>query len=228
MLTNPGADAPEPPPVLVRAFLDASQDALAFLAGQPGFRSAVTVEQASENGIVAADPAAVTGPFWVRRTFSTSRLTGVVTYGERELEINLLVGLVRPLRSTVGPYALWEWAAALDVPILAADESIVSWCSTESRVRAAVAALGAAFKETAPRIAAAGRDVAVRIEAARAQRRAAEQAKHAQWKHDTASARAAEAFRAGDYRKVVSLLAPLEGSLSPAEQKKLVLARKRL
>ena len=228
MVTKPGAEAPEPPPVLVRAFLDASDGALAFLAAQPGFRSAVMVEEAGDDGFVAVDPAAVTGPFWVRRTFSTSRLTGAVTYGERELEVNLLVGPVRPPRSTVGPYGLWEWAAALGTSIPAAGESSVSWCMTESRVRSAVAALGAAFREIAPRVAAAGREVVDRIETTRAQRRAAEKAEHAQWEHDTASARAAEAFRAGDYIKVVSLLAPIEGRLSPAEQKKLAIARKRV
>ena len=227
MVTDSGTQPPEPPPTLVRAFLDASRDALDFLARQPDFHSAVTVERASNSGIVAVAPDAVTGLFWVRRTFSTSRLTGAITYGERELEINLLVGLL-PLRRGAEVYGLWEWLAALGASPLPEGEANGSWCATSDRVRAAVAAHGEAFRNIAPRIAAAGSDVVQRIETARDQRRAAEKAEHARWEHENAAARAADAFRAGDYRRVVSLLAPLEASLTPAEKKKLALARKHL
>jgi hypothetical protein len=238
MVPDSGAQSPEPPPVLVRAFLDASRDALDFLAGQPDFHSAVTVERATDNGIVAVAPDAVGGVFWARRTFSTSRLTGVLTYGERELEINLVVGLLPTKRGLIagllpttrgaGPYGLWEWEAALGTSQLPDGESNPSWCATSDRVRAAVIAMGRAFRDIAPRIAAAGADVVRRIETARTQRWAAEKVEHARWEHQNAAARAADAFRAGDYRRVVSLLAPLEASLTPAEQKKLALARKRL
>ena len=238
MVTYSRAHPPEPPPVLVRAFLDASRDALDFLAGPPDFRSAVTVEQASSDATVAVEPDAVTGLFWARRTFSTSRLTGAFTYGERELEINLIVGLVPPKQSLIvgllsakrgaGPYGLWEWLAALGASPLPEDDSNASWCATPDRVRAAVAAHGEAFRNIAPRIAAAGSDVVQRIEAARDQRLAAEKGEHARWEHEKAAAHAADAFRAGDYRRVVSLLAPIEGSLTPAERKKLALARKHL
>ena len=227
MVTESVAQPPEPPPVLVRAFLDASRDALAFLGGQPDFRSAVTVERASHDAIIAVDPDAVTGLFWARRTFSTSRLTGVFTYGERELEINLIVGLL-PSRRGAETYGLWEWLAALGAPPLPEDDSNPSWCATAVRVRKAVAAFGDAFRNLAPRIAAAGPDVVQRIETARTQRRAAEKAEHRQWEHQNAAARAAEAFRARDYRRVVSLLAPIEASLTPAERMKLALARKHL
>jgi hypothetical protein len=228
MVTDSRGQAPEPPPDLVSAFLDASADALNFLAGQPDFRSAVIVEQATNDGIVAVAPDAVTGPFWARRTFSTSRLTGAVTFGERELEVNLLVGLLPTTRGAAGPYGLWEWVAALGPANLPENDSGSSWCATTGRVRSAVAALGATFRNIAPRIAAAGPEVVRRIEAARTQRWAAEKAEHAQWAHQSAAASAAEAFRVRDYRRVVSLLAPLEASLTPAERKKLELARKYL
>jgi hypothetical protein len=233
MVTDSGGQAPEPPPALVRAFLDASRDALNFLVGQPGFQSAVTVERASNDAIVPVAPDAVTGPFWARRTFLASRLTGAFTYGDRELGINLIVGLLPSTRWLLlskrgaGPYGLWEWVAALGSP-LRLDEIHLSWCATTERVRTAVSALGEAFENIAPQIAAAGGDVVQRIETARTQRRAAEKAEHARWEHQNAAARAADAFRAGDYRRVVSLLAPHEASLTPAEQKKLALARKKL
>ena len=86
MSTDSDVGVPEPPPVLVRAFIDASLEALQFLAGQPGFRTTVTVEEAAGiSEIVPASPETVGGIFWVRRTFSTKKLTGYVTYGERRL-----------------------------------------------------------------------------------------------------------------------------------------------
>src|SRR5688572_4075342 len=179
MPANSGAQPPEPPPVLVRAFLDASRDALSFLVGQPGFGSDVTVERASNDAVVAVAPDAVTGLFWARRTFSTSRLTGAFTYGDRELEVNLVVGLVPrllPPRRGTEPYGLWEWLAALDAPPLPDDDRNPTWCATADRVQAAVAAHGEALRTIAPRIAAAGTDVVRRIESARDQRRAAEKA----------------------------------------------------
>lgn len=237
MVPESAAQPPEPPPVLVRAFLDASRDALDFLVGQPGFQSSVTVEQASDDGIVAVPPDAVTGLFWARRTFSTCRLTGALTYGERELEINLVVGRVPEKRGLLaallgtsrgaGPYGLWEWDDALGTQLRAAEINL-SWCATADRARASVSAIGRAFRDIAPHIEAAGPDVVQRIETARTQRWAAEKAEHARWEHENAAARAADAFRAGDYRRVVSLLAPHEASLTPAEQKKLALARKRV
>jgi len=234
VIRDSSGQAPEPPPVLVRAFLDASRDALSFLVGEPGFHSAVTVERATDDATVAVAPDAVTGLFWARRNFSTSRLTGAFTYGERELEINLLVGLLPATRWLLlpkrgaGPYGLWEWAAAVGASSLRVDEIHLSWCATTERVRTAVAELGAAFRTIAPSIVGAGPDVVQRIETARTQRRAAEKSEHARWEHQNAAARAADAFRAGDYRRVVSLLAPHEASLTPAEQKKLALARKKL
>ena len=235
-MVSDSGQAPEPPPILVRAFLDASRDALDFLAGQPDFRSTVTVEHLRNDEIVAVAPDAVTGFFWACRTFSTSRLTGTFKYGERELEINLLVGvpstrgllaaLLAPRRGAES-YALWEWLAALGTSI-PESESSASWCATAERVRTAVATIGTTFRDIAPRIAASSRDVVHRMETARDQRRAAEKAEHSEWEHQDAAARAADAFRAGDYRRVVSLLAPLEASLTPAEKKKLALARKYL
>lgn len=235
MITESRAQPPEPPPLLVGAFLEASRDALAFLAGEKDFRSTVTVQHLRNGEIIPVAPNAVTGLFWAHRAFSTSRLTGEFVYGERELEINLIVGLppskllgLLPSKRGVGPYGLWEWEAALGMPPLLAEERITTWCATAERVRTAVTALGDAFRSIAPRITAAGSDTVRQIEAARDQRLAAEKEEHAQWRHTDATARAADAFRAGDYRQVVSLLAPHEARLTPAERKKLALARKYL
>jgi hypothetical protein len=222
------AEAPEPPSVLVRAFLDASLDALEFLVEQSGFQSTVTIEQASDAGIVEVAPDVVTGLFWARRGFSTTRLTGTMTYGERELEVNLLVDLVPSERSADGPYGLWEWMAVLGIPTSAESVTNPSWCATARRVRTAVAALGVAFRDSAPRIAAADPELVRQLERNRARRWTDDQAEHARVEEQTVVARATDAFRAGDYRRVVSLLAPLEVRLTAAARMKLALARKRL
>src|SRR5262249_32028793 len=92
----------EAPSVLIRAFLDTSRDALDFLGGQPGFQSVTTVEELRGDRIVPVAVDAVTGFFWVRRTFETNRLSGDIRLGERELEVNLLVNLKPPVRGTFG------------------------------------------------------------------------------------------------------------------------------
>ena len=224
MSTDSDVGTPEPAPILVRAFLDASLEALQFLAVGRDFRSAVTVEQATERGTVAVAPDAVRGVFWACRTFSTAQLKGKVTYGERELVINLIVGPVPSARSA-GEYALWEWVAALGG---SGGEGGGPWPATAGRVRAEVTTLGAVFREYAPRIAAATPAVFHRLEESRARRRAEWADEQTQWKHRDAAARAADAFRAGDYARVVSLLEPIASRLTPAEQMKLALARKRL
>jgi hypothetical protein len=225
MTTDSNIDVPEPPPVLVRAFLDASLEALQFLVGQPGFRSTVAVEKATGHGFVPVSPDMVNGPFSARRAFATTRLTGELTYGERELEINLIVGPMSVSRAA-GQYALWEWIAALGA---SANYDVgLPWLNTAARLRSAVAKLGDAFREHAASIAAAGPDVIRRIEEARTSRRAESAAQHAEWAHQNAAVRAADAFRAGDYAKVVALLEPIASHLTPAEQKKLALALKRL
>ena len=224
MTTNQSPIQPEPPPILVRAFLDASLDALRFLADLPDFRSSETVEQMTDRGIVAVDPRVVSGVFWVRRRFSTGRLAGEMTYGERELDINLIVGPVSTGRRAGGAYALWEWVAAYGG---ASPADAGPWPATAERVRTAVATLGAVFQAYAPRIEAAERDIIEQIERARDQRQAAWSAELAERKHRSATEKAADAFRAGDYARVVALLEPHGPHLTPAERAKLAIARKR-
>jgi hypothetical protein len=94
-------------------------------------------------------------------------------------------------------------------------------------VKTEVHQLGGVFREYADRIASAGSAVMQQLESARARRQAEWTAEHAKWEHDSDVARAAEAFREGDYRRVVSLLESLGDRLTRADQKKLAIARKR-
>jgi len=219
------AHPPEPLPLLVSEFLVASHEAVGFLEHQRGFRTAGKVEHLVNGQFAVVAPDAVSGFFWAEREFATTRLAGRMTYGDRELEVNLIVGPVSVFRRVKGPYALWEWLAAFGAPPRL--ESIGSWLTTTAGVRAAVVTLGAVFQEFAPQIAAAGRGAIERIEAARAERQAAWSAQHAEWEHQSAAAKAAEAFRVGDYARAVALLEPHAARLTPAERTKLALARRR-
>jgi hypothetical protein len=220
------AGAPEPPPILVAAFLAASLEALQFLRGEPGFHTSVTIEQLREDQFVEVSADVVTGPFTVRRTFGTRRLAGTMTYGERELEANLLVSRRLPLIGALGPYALWEWVAAFEGA--ARWQGTGSWLSTAERVRQAVTELGTVFREAAPRIAEASIGTARWIDADRARRRAEEAADHQRSAHEAIRVRANEAFRTGDFATAITLLESLGDRRTPAEQMKLALARKRL
>lgn len=225
MISDSDTPAQEAPAVLVGAFIDSSMEAVEFLAGEPGFRSAVTVEEMSDDELVTVAPDAVTGFFFARRTFFTTRLAGEVTYDDRDRVINLIVGSSPQSFGVTRQFALWEWVDVLgDSGRL---ESAEPSPTTANRVKTEVKQLGDVFREYVDRIVAAGPTVIQQLEAARSRRQAEWRAEHAKWEHDSGAARAAEAFRAGDYRRVVCLLESLGDRLTPSEQKKLAIARKR-
>jgi hypothetical protein len=95
-------------------------------------------------------------------------------------------------------------------------------------VREVVAGLGAVLRDYAEQIATAGRSVIDRLEAGRAERQREWEEEQAKWEAEGVTARAAKAFRAGDYRQVVKLLESLGPRLSAAARKKLEYARKHL
>jgi hypothetical protein len=211
--------------VLVRAFLDAAAQALRFLASEPGFNWETSVVQMTNRGLEPVAPEAITSFFWARGVFATERIAGEVTYGDREAYINLTVSRAAEAPPRLGQFGLWEWCAALGgVDDRASGEQFVL---TAGRVREVVTGLAAVLREYAPRIAAAGPDVVARIEAARVRRQAEWDEEQRRDQHRTTAARAAKAFRAGDYQQVVALLEPLGERLTPAERKKLDLARER-
>ena len=223
---HPDAGAPEPPPILVAAFLAASSEALQFMHGAPGFHTSVTVEELREDEFVEVSADAVSGLFNVERKFATRRLAGKITFGERELYANLSVSRRLPLIGSLGPYGLWEWVAAFDGAT--GWQGIGSWLSTAERVRQAVAELGTVFREAAPRIAEASLATARWIDADRARRRAEHLAEHQRSADEVIRGRANEAFRTGDFATAVKLLESLGDRRTPAEQMKLTLARKRV
>ena len=218
------AGVPEPPPILVAAFLAASAEALQFLQGEPGFNTSITIEQLREGEFVGVSADAVSGLFNVERKFGTRRLAGTITFGDRELVANLVVSRRLPLIGALGPYGLWEWVAAFEGAT--GWQGTGSWLSTAERVRQAVAELGTVFRETAPRIAEASLATARWIDADRARRRAEHAAENRGKADEVIRGRANEAFRTGDFRSAVTLLESLGDRRTPAEQMKLTLARK--
>ena len=151
--------------------------------------------------------------------FSTTRLAGEVTYDGRDRVINLIVGSVPRSFGVTRQFALWEWVEVLgDSGRL---ESAQPSPTTANRVKTEVKQLGDVFREYVDRIVAAGPTVIQQLEAARGRRQAEWRAEHAKWEHDSGAARAAEAFRAGDYRRVVCLLESLGDRLTPRSRKNL-------
>jgi hypothetical protein len=223
---NADKNSLHPGPALVRAFFDASVEALRFLDSEPGFHLATTVEELMDDEVETIEPEAVAGLFWAKASFETDRLLGEVTYGDREAYINLVVSPRPPLPGAADGYALWEWVAAFGGadPRARGDALVVR----TDRVREVVRNLGAVLRDYAGRITTAGRPVIDRLEAGRAERQREWEEQLAKWEAEGVTARAAKAFRARDYRQVVELLESLGPRLSPAARKKLEYARKHL
>ena len=213
-------------PELVRAFFEAAAAAVQTLAAEPGFRYQSALHAFTRSGMTPVTPEEAAGwVFWAEAKFRTSRIVGEITYGDRELFINMVVG---PNRSEADAphYGLWEWAAAFGMPDERAngDQLVLS---TE-RVRSLVAGLGEVFARIWPRIAHAAPDVFRSMDDARAKVRQADADAEARRTHERIVSQAAEAFHSRDYRRVVRLLESVENRLTPAERAKLKLARKYL
>lgn len=218
--------AHDPTPLLIGAFLDSAAVALECVRAEADSHFEVSVQQVTSEGLEQVEPEQVRGFFFARRVFRTRSLVGEITFGDRELEVNFTVGRVRSGNAISGQYGLWEWVAALGgtYPQARGDQFVL----TVERLRAVVDSIGAVFCEYAPRIALAGTDVEVRLEAARARRQAEWNEEMRAEDHRRAASLAAAAFRARDYEGVVKLLNPFETRLTPAERKKLAMARKHL
>jgi hypothetical protein len=217
------SDVRESTELLVHTFLDAALRALDILALTSDIRRTVTVEQATEHGFQPTSPDRITNQFWVCASFSTDRLVGELTYGDTEMIIEVMVGVrARGAKPTL--YSLQEWLLALEVAERRPMGGL--FVVRSEHIREIVAGIGAVLAANAAAIAAASASVFARLDEGRAAAQASYEEQLRRENHSRAAARAAEAFRAGDYRRVIALLEPLEGDLTPAERKKLALAKR--
>jgi hypothetical protein len=169
---------------------------------------------------VDVSPDRIVGFFFASATFANSEVAGRVEYGDREYDLDIKVGPA----GHVGQYGLWEWADALGRPDLVPRDT--SFVITIPRLEGALRAMVAALRALQSDIAAANHESLARLEEARVCRQAAFQDGLRRGDHRRASARAAEAFRAGDYRRAAQLLESVADLLTPAERAKLAFARR--
>lgn len=177
------------------------------------------VEHATQKGIVPVAPEKIAGFFWVTGEFTTPRISGKVTFGDRELYINTVLG---PTRGTER-YALWEWADALGRPELVPRQT--DFVQTVDRLEGIVSEMARATISLRDDIARSDPAIIQRMELARGEVRAAFQKQLADDDHRRARAAADAAFADRDFTRVVKLLAPFEAVLTAAERKKLLYAR---
>ena len=216
---------PAQTPQLLRAFFEASRDAVRCLASEPGFKYEHSVDALTETGArrVTSEEAAP-GLFFAGARFATNRVTGEITYGDREFFVNMVLApRTLTARNNQG-FALWEWSAVFGAPDpRASGDQLVL---TPDRVRAVVGDLGAVLTDIWPKVAAAGADGIAAIQDARAGRRQESTDAESERDHQHRAAQAAEAFRNRDYARVIALLAPITSRLTDAERAKLRLARR--
>src|SRR6478609_743781 len=77
---------------LVRAFLASATSAFGTLVADRDASWAVYVQHSTRTGIVPVAPEAISGFFFATGAFTTSQVTGKITYGDRELYINTVLG----------------------------------------------------------------------------------------------------------------------------------------
>ena len=205
--------------VLVNAFLASATAAFRPLVDSPSATWSCKVEHSTTQGFVETSPDAISGFFFVTASFANDLVAGQVTFGDREYDLNTVLG---PAKGSAR-YALWEWAAALDQPALVPVDT--GFVMTVDRLEAIVRAMAAGVRALEGAIAAGRSEIIERMEHARARVREHDQARLREDDHRRAGALAAEAFRIHDFRRVVALLEAVEGSLTPAERKKLTYAR---
>jgi hypothetical protein len=165
-------------------------------------------------------PEHVSGFFFVTGSFANPLVDGYITFGDRELLINTVLG---PARGSAR-YGLWEWADAVERPDLV--PRATDFVTTFDRLEDIVAGMAAAVRELESTIASPTPTVVESIEAARVRVQKAFQAQLREDDHRRAVAQAGEAFRAREFRRVGTILEEVEGLLTPAERDKLAYARR--
>lgn len=207
---------------LVRSFLATAPTLFAYVVDAPGYRGRTRVQQASSHGFEDVAPAAVTTWFWATWRFDTDRLSGEVRFGDREYALSLVAA---PAGTSL-EYELWEWAQVHEAgPKLASSEG--QFCDTVIRLQSELRRFSTVFHALADRISLGRQSDLTLLAQARASRQATWHASLRGEQQARARAQADEAFRAGNYSRVIELLGPFELTLTPAERAKVAVARRK-
>ena len=218
-MTSSSRDTAE---ALVRSFLTTGPTSFAYVVDAPGYRGRTRVQQASSHGFEDIAPDAITTWFWATWRFDTDQLSGEVRFGDREYALSLVAA---PAGTSL-EYELWEWAQVdKSGPALASSEG--QFCDTVMRLQSELQRFSTVFTGLADRISLGRPSDLTLLAQARASRQAAWHASLNEGQHARARAQADEAFRAGDYSRVINLLSPFELTLTPAERAKVAVARRK-
>ena len=219
MTKRPRTDVPAPDPIADRigAFFDTAEKRFQPL----GSVRTEVVEYSRGGGLKIVAPSAVKGFFTASVALSTSELVAELSYGDRELLVMLAAA---PRQPGWGRFGLWEWEAASGRESTTAveDQNVIH----VDVVRRVVDRICGAFIELMPTIARADPKVREHMEGARTLAQEAWQVESRARQHRAAIDQAADAFRAGRFAEVVSLLEPFGDIFTPAERAKYEYAKR--
>ncbi len=223
LMTNPTHDLQiDPESTRISAFVATVHDVLGALADGAELQATVRIMIPRDQKWQTVAVEEVTGRFLARVDFAVRGLVGRFVFGDRESAISLLVA---PARLPRPAYHLSEWVTAFGSPPVS--EAIFEWVLTTRRVQEAVARLGTLLLSHAERIADAKSESFAQMDAVRAIRFDTHVAAWRARDQERDEYAAAEAFRAGDWARVIAILSAHEAHLSAAQTMKLTLARKR-
>ena len=160
--------------------------------------------------------------FGMRLTLTGPTVEIVVTYGDREHNMNCLV---RPATFSQ-PFALWEWLLAMADTTALDDNG--EWVLSPERIDSLLRMYDEVLNRTLAGIVGDGDALAHGLKAHRQQRLDGERLQMAESEHRRLAARAAEAFHRKDYRLVVETLSAVQVDLTASELRHLEYARGQL
>jgi hypothetical protein len=208
-----------PTKALIQSFFDEATSVFLVLAEG---RVVTELKEARAGAIQDATLDTLEGFFLARCSFTTYKLRGEISFGDREYDVTVLAG---PLDEEP-KYQLWEWALACGKPDLLPTPT--TFVFQTDRLKQIVQETGRAVAALEQDIAKADPAVLQSMDRKRQERQDAFSASMRDDDHRLAVARAADAFRSGNYSAVVALLEPLSDLLTGAELKKLQYARRQL
>jgi hypothetical protein len=222
-VTNPTHDLQvDPPSTRIAAFAAAVHEVLAALSEGTEPEARVRIMVPREQGWQLVTAPEIEGPFLARVDFSQRGIVGRFIFGDRESTIALVLA---PERHPRLAYHIGEWVVAFGSQ--PAPEATFEWLLTTRRVQEAVARFGTLLLSHAERIADAKSETFAQMDAVRAIRFDQQVGAWRARDQERDEYAASEAFRAGDYARVIEILSAHEAQLSAAQAMKLTLARKR-
>lgn len=211
---------PVPYAALATTFVSAARDAIAHSLGSAQLTVESKVQENGSAGIHSGAPETISGWFLAEVGFRNAHVVGAFRFGERESALHLDIGIP----GSDARYALSEWALALGRDELAVAPE--QWVFQPERLLISIQQFGDALSQLYPLIANADVGIVSALEAARVDSAAERQEQLRALLQERDEVSAADAFRREAYDEAVRFLAAHESHLSPAQKRKLDVARR--